>query len=624
MKLIPSACSGAFNIVGTNEKKLLMLDYTQAEFAKQPYATKSIAIASALFANFQGQLKLFPEFAGDVDIDKTAKVTLNSLQGVEDAFSFVNDAFKYISDNNKTWADDKDSPFAKIVDSKWYTTKHIDYTTNNQWLGGNRWGNIQTTGDEVWLTQGAELQQKQITTSSTEVDTGTFVTDLAIQPYIKPRDILFTTTGVRPNTTYYNFFDNVNVDEYVIVPNKVTLNVSTGFVSGEQILTANTIADLTANISSYNSGGTNYDLAVVTNKEIGTNTAYIVNETNKPLTSKYIYGLDSGTTAIISTVDEHHSGRLSSNVSNSSVILSVDAPSVNIAGNTIYLIHETGSKDGLGTPLSVVSYNTVSKVAVVNGNLPVTDSTYTYSFGSNKSNKFGEVSGVFYPPSATFRSGERNFRVTESFNNTYDTDAISFAEHTYVASGVKVNKTTLVDTVYNVGVAPKVVGITTSPQLTSSTVQTRITASWAVDPLAQTFYVDPQVYPNGMFMASVDLFFKNKDDSNLPVTVQIRPTINGTPHTDFWYPESVVVKYPSEINVSESPISTTDSTKTNFEFTTPVFLKPGLYALVVLTDSPEYTVWVAEKGATTTRNEFVGVNPYVGTLYKSQNSIFEL
>jgi hypothetical protein len=43
--------------------------------------------------------------------------------------------------------------------------------------------------------------------------------------------------------------------------------------------------------------------------------------------------------------------------------------------------------------------------------------------------------------------------------------------------------------------------------------------------------------------------------------------------------------------------------------------------MVVMTDSPDYTMWVAEKGASTIRNEFVGVNPYIGTLYKSQNSM---
>jgi hypothetical protein len=621
MKLIESACSGAFNVVGTNEKKLLMLDYSTAEFAKQPYATKSIPIASALFANFQGQLKLFPEFAADVDTEVTAKVTLNSTQGIEEAFSFINDAFKYISDSNKSWADDKDSPFAKIVDSKWYTTKHIDYTTSNQFLGGRTWGNLRTSGDEVWLSQGAELQQKQITTSSSEVDVGSFVTDLAIQPYLKSRLITFNAQSVKPNTTFYHYFDDVAVNQYVVAPNQVTLNLVSGFSSGEPALIANTTTALAANLASYLAGGLNFDAVIVTNNEVGSNTVSIVNETGKPLASKYMIGLDTGTVAVISSVDEHKSGKTVAMTSNT-ITLASDAPSVNISGNTIYLVHRTGSLDGIGEALTIANYNVTSKLVTVTGTISSnTSNVYTYSIGTNKSNKLGQVSGVFFPPAATFRSGERNFRVTESFNNTYDTDAISFAEHTFVSSGVKVDKTTLVDTVYNVGVATKVVGTTTSPQLISSTVQTRVTAAWNVDPLAQTFYVDPQVYPNGMFLASVDLFFKAKDDSNLPVTVQIRPTINGAPHTDFWYPESIVTKYPSEVNVSEAPIATTTSTKTNFEFDTPVFLKPGLYALVVITDSPDYTMWVAEKGATTARNEFVATNPYVGTLYKSQNSM---
>ena len=141
------------------------------------------------------------------------------------------------------------------------------------------------------------------------------------------------------------------------------------------------------------------------------------------------------------------------------------------------------------------------------------------------------------------------------------------------------------------------------------------------DPVAQTFIVSKDNYPNGMFLASVDLFFMAKDDSNLPVTVQIRPTVNGAPSTDYWYPESVVTKYPSEINVSESPNISNSSTYTKFTFDYPVYLKPGLYAFVIITDSPEYTVWEAEKGGTTTNNEFVDKQPYMGTLYKSQNTM---
>jgi hypothetical protein len=115
-------------------------------------------------------------------------------------------------------------------------------------------------------------------------------------------------------------------------------------------------------------------------------------------------------------------------------------------------------------------------------------------------------------------------------------------------------------------------------------------------------------------------FLKAKDDGNLPVTLQIRPTVNGFPSSDFWYPESVVTKYPSQINVSETPSVSDNSTATNFEFSFPVYLKPGQYALIVLADTQDYIVWEAEKGGTTTNNEYVDKQPYMGTLYKSQNT----
>ena len=123
-----------------------------------------------------------------------------------------------------------------------------------------------------------------------------------------------------------------------------------------------------------------------------------------------------------------------------------------------------------------------------------------------------------------------------------------------------------------------------------------------------------------LFLDNVSLYFRAKDDENLPVRIQIRPTVNGVPSSDFWYPESEITLYPNDITISENP-STTTSTATNFKFNSPIFLKPGLYALVVLTDSPDYVLWSAEKGGKTKNNEFIGNQPYIGTLYKSQNSM---
>jgi hypothetical protein len=361
----------------------------------------------------------------------------------------------------------------------------------------------------------------------------------------------------------------------------------------------------------------------VTNSEVGSANASIINATGKPLTSKFVFGLDSGKYFVINSVDDHRSG-LTRAVGASTITLASDAPSVNISGNTISLVYEETSVDGgVGNQYTIIGYNTSTKVATISGTTTTANRTGTwiYSIGNPVTNKLGQASGIFIPPKATFRTGERKFRLTESFNNTYDTEAISFSEKTYVCSGLKVDKTNLLNTVYNIDVEPQLVGKVTSPILQKTSSTSRITQTWRVDPLAQTFFVDDTVYPNGMFLESVDLFFKSKDDEDIPIMVQIRPTVNATPSADFWYPESVVVKYPSEIVVSDNPSLTNSATATKFTFPSPVFLKPGMYAIVVLSDTPDTSLWVAEKGATTTNNEFVASQPYLGTLYKSQNSM---
>lgn len=618
-----SLSTGATKVVGTGTKKALMLSYTTSEFAKQPYATKSLSVADATFANFRGKTKLFPEFTGDVDTGSTARVTLNSTQGIDSAFNFINDAFKYVADNNKQWADDKNSPFAQIADSKWYKTLRETDTTkaSTRHLGGRTYGVYAPVNDNTYLTTGAELQQKQITTSTSEVDVGSFVTDLAIQPYMKPKQILFATEGMRPDTIMYSFFDGTDVNKHIVVPNKVTLNTNTTLVSGESVLTANTIADLTANLVSLLSGGTSYDAAFVVVSETNSANVSIINETGKPLSGKYVYGLDSGKYYVISSVTDHRSG-VTRGVTSTTITLASDAPAYSIVGNTITLIRSTSSFDGIGAQFTVTGYDTSTKVATISGAASYAGGRYVYSFGTNKSNKLGQVGGAFYMPLATFRSGERNFRITESFNNTYDADSVSFSDKTYNATGLTVSKTTLVDTVLNVDVDRKIVGTQTSDRLVGSVAAGQeLLYTWSsTDPLAQTFFVDPVVYPQGLFLSSVDLFFKAKDDE-LPVTMQIRPTVNGFPSSDYWYPESVVTKYPSQINISETPSIADSSTSTKFEFSFPVYLKPGLYALIVLSDTPDYILWEAEKGGTTQNNEYVDKQPYMGTLYKSQNTM---
>jgi hypothetical protein len=611
---------------GVGDKQVVTLNYTSSQLAAQPFATKSLAITDALYANFKGLLRLFPEFSGDVDSDTTARVTLNSSQGLDNTFNFINGALKYISDNNPQWNVDIDSPFAQVADSSWYQTRsEIDYASAQSWVylgwvGAHSWGTVAPINDNTYLTAGAQLNQRQITTTTSQQNVGEFVTDLAIQPYMKPKQILFTVNGLRPSTTVYSFFDDVDVNEYIIVPNRVTLNANTTLISGEPVLIANTSADLAANIASLRSGGTNFSVGFIVVSESGTANVSIVNESGKTLASKNVWSISDGTYYKINSVIEHRSGVGS--ISSNTIILQSDASSANdyYNSNTLTFVRSTSSFDGVGEQFTITDYDGVSKIAYLSST-PTSTGSVVYSIGINKTNKVGEAGGAFYMPRATFRSGQRNFRVSESFNNTYDADSVSFADKTYVSSGINLNKTQLINTVYNFDVDFKIVGTQTTDRLLSSNRSgSAILARWYTDPLAQTFYVDPQVYPNGVFVDSIDLFFRAKDDE-LPVTIQIRPTVNGTPSSDYWYPESVVVKQANDINVSDTPSVDSASTKTNFKFYSPVYLQPGLFAIVVLSDSPDYTVWEAEKGQRTTDNEFVSINPYVGTLYKSQNTM---
>ncbi len=234
---------------------------------------------------------------------------------------------------------------------------------------------------------------KQISSSTTEVDLGTYVTDLAIQPYIKPRDITFVASSLKPNARFYAFFDGVSVDEYVVIPNKlqVTSGVhsNTIFVSGEIALIANNGSDLAFNIASYLAGGTNYDMVIVSNSERGSSNVSVINETGKPLSSKVIYGLESKSTYAIASVLDHRSG-LTRGVGPNTITLASDAPSVNIAGNTLTLVHETGSYEGHGREFTVVAYNTSTKVATVTETTTTAEqaaTSWTYSIGYNSANK---------------------------------------------------------------------------------------------------------------------------------------------------------------------------------------------------------------------------------------------
>ena len=141
------------------------------------------------------------------------------------------------------------------------------------------------------------------------------------------------------------------------------------------------------------------------------------------------------------------------------------------------------------------------------------------------------------------------------------------------------------------------------------------------DPLAQTFTIDDE---NGIIPSSVDIYFASKSDS-IPVTLQIREVSFGIPGG----PDKIVdglekVLLPEQVNVDP----TNGSIATNFKFDSLTRLEGGKeYAMVLLSDSDDYNVWIARMGEVEIKTRdlpeiqkvIINSQPSMGSLFKSQN-----
>jgi hypothetical protein len=149
---------------------------------------------------------------------------------------------------------------------------------------------------------------------------------------------------------------------------------------------------------------------------------------------------------------------------------------------------------------------------------------------------------------------------------------------------------------------------------------TSVTVTWG-DPIAQSFIISEET---GIFPSSVDIFFASKD-TTIPVSLQVREVVNGYPGgSDKIVGNLEKVLFPSQINISQDA-----SVATTFTFNDLTRLEGGReYALVLISDSNNYTVWTSRIGEVeiTTANKpevekiIINKQPSLGSLFKSQNS----
>lgn len=316
--------------------------------------------------------------------------------------------------------------------------------------------------------------------------------------------------------------------------------------------------------------------------------------------------------------------RSATNVTNTALIVSLShASGVFTAANganTLSVLVQANSNTSVGNTLIITSgtgENTVRTIVgvtsnnelVLNAAITSLTSNSKYTFGPHVVDEFGRITGIFNIPeteSVRFPTGERVFTITDtegSQNNFFSMRATA----TYNA----------------IGAPPPIIRPVFVPPPVPQPRR---------DPLAQTFFtpnVSVQVagapkFNYGIFVSSVDLFFAAKPilaDLQLPVTLQIVTVSNGIPTETVVASKSVECK---DVKVSTIPDAANTNTITNIKFDDPVYLEPETeYALVVKSDSPDYYVFISELGGSilgASPPRRVSQQPYVGSLFKSQNS----
>jgi hypothetical protein len=422
-------------------------------------------------------------------------------------------------------------------------------------LGGAGGGRVITT--QVSATQVGQSRAGVRTSVVAKVDTQTLedrTLSSAIIPYIRSRNVLFVTRGLKPNTTFYPYFDDTSITQYVTPATKISYNAIGGFGSD---------FDYSTNV-----GG----LSSETTRRIGGNVDSSLNK------GDVITGQTSGATAVVALQETTVAGVKALYV-------------VNVKGTFTNGEVIIGSLTGArGTINAAVTTKTAGSALTTNFN--------------------GDLVGLFAIPntdSIRFRTGVREFKLTDSTTNSVD--FTSQSKQQYRAQGILETKQATILATRNAEIVQEVVNQTQTITQTSSRV---VGDTGWYDPLAQTFLVQQR---GGAFITKVDVFFATKD-TGIPVQLELREVVNGYPGKRV-LPFSRTIKTPDKITTS-----TDASVATTFTFESPVYVQDATeYCVVLLSDSNNYNVWISQIGEKAVGTDrFISEQPYAGVLFKSQNA----
>ena len=587
---------------------VVTLNYSESEFIKQRFATRTENVNPFAVINWVGVANLNP--ASDTWVEEK-RLEVNNVQ-LEGGYQAFIDAFGV----------DPNTGFAPIDWGSWEEEwSSIDTSTrelSRELLGTTTavgsWSRGRTAGGQQLPTihAGAATRTRSITMedefsvnneltisvdrgltrsgiqlqASERIDTrslGTRLVSKEIIPYLRSRNIEFVVNRIKPRTRFYVFFEDQDVTAYA-TPKLLEISMVQGvFQVGETVKGTMPLSD----------DGTNpeitFRVAQPNHKYGAYNSPTIIYDVNPYSDTVGLGSVYSATSSVL-------------NVDTASLQAEVLGTFTGYAANNMRLVGQTSGAEATVSDFRLV---TDEKGALI-GSLYIPDSTL--------------------PTVPQFTTGVKTFRVTSSpVNSLSPVDNASTAETSFRAEGALDTFQDDVVGIRNVDVQRETVSDSTvTNQTVTRTVQTQafeertIAQNQWYDPLAESFEV---VEDNGVFVSSCDVFFQTKDD-NIPVTLQIRTMQTGLP-TNTIVPFGEIVYEPSQV------VTSADGTvATRFTFPSPVYLAgKNEYALVLLSASNNYRVFISRMGEEDlstinlpeSERVIVSQQPYMGSLFKSQN-----
>ena len=567
-------------------------------FIDQSLASRTMNINPFNVVNYLGKITLNPPSDVWVDTTKKPDVIVN-LGGDKDAWALIDQVV-----NNSAFAYEWGS----------WQTVWSGTTTSSTFRGTGRIldQNSITTTTTTTQNQTRNGILSQVVPETITKSIGDRIVDVSIIPYMRAKNVLFTASDFKPDTVLYPFFDGTAVEKYVARANKFTFATNN---LAYKTTTGNTESVTIQNTTTATSNGT----AIVVKSS--NNSVFIVNlnpTTSFNLATSNLIGQVSGTNLKITGYD-HYSG-FANTAASANLKLAIDASGSSnevLYGNTSNSnIISIVSGTGVGQQRTIASYDAATRVVTVSTAWDITpDTTSLYSIGRLTTTRSGDVAGIFNIPTSTFLVGQKQFRLIDSStgdipSSTTNGDAAFFAQGLLETTENTI-VSTIQPTIQRTSVADSRVTTTTS------SIETPV-AGW-YDPLAQSFLISPAQYSQGVFVEKIRVCFKSKHET-APVTLQLRPTVNGYPSSTVIYPYGTVTLTPDKVNVTDSP-SLNDATKyTDFVFDTPIYMLPGEHSFVLVSNSNGYEAYVAEIGKLDlTSGSQISEQPYGGSLFKSQN-----